>query len=425
MENHVTNARKINQWPLRPGRCCGAAALALAGLCLLLQGACGGSHHPDPNVDPPHPPVQPDARDYVADLKGQLKTYGSTIAQDLASGNSETYYSTSYFIHGLAAGVQASADPDLAAALVEDCTQIIGTAQTVSTLGVSYPEFAPWDSNGRPEQLQTFQISGALARAAAVLAGNASLKARYATQINQMTAFLHQSVFTYWFDKQVGVYADPASSWSGGDVPWLPSNLGGWGSYPVWSDKASHFGMMSAWMYQATGDALYREYASRVARGFRTHLAKNGSSWIWDKGLVATDPSGNLNGSPDTSHANREPMMMAAMFDAGIEFTQADLDAMASTLLDRIWNGSDTDPRFTNYIDGGNQTFYGAGPWSDGVVFFGWNTLGRHSTEAHRIMALSYQYILKNRGLNPSLGSNNSPYGLISASGALALDEAP
>jgi len=212
--------------------------------------------------------------------------------------------------------------------------------------GITFQQLGPWDVNGNPQQLQTFQIGGALARTAAVIALRPEFKTRYSAQLDKIVAFVDQSVFKYWFDKTTGVYSDPTSSRLGGQIPWLPSALGGWGSYSVWNDKCSHFGMMAAWMYQATGSPLYLEYATRVAKGFRTHIPVQNGSWIRDRGIVPITAGANLNGSPDTSHANREPMMVVSIYEAGIEFTLADLQAMASTFTQLIWNQSDADPMF-------------------------------------------------------------------------------
>jgi len=163
-----------------------------------------------------------------------------------------------------------------------------------------------------------------------------------------------------------------------------------------------------------------------VAKGFRTHVTVQGNgSWIWDQGIVPIVAGDNLDGSPDTSHANREPMMVVAMYESGVEFTLPDLKAMASTFTTFIWNHNDANPMFTNYIDGGNATFSANQPWENGVVFPGWAMLGRHSAEVQRVVALSYQYILTQRPLNASLASNNSPYGLTEFAGTLALNEVP
>ena len=360
-------------------------------------------------------------RDYLADLRAQLVTYGSAISTEVASNDVGEYYSTSYYIHGMIAAAEVTGDTAIMDQLLGYVSGILSSAQPFVRNGTTYQELPPWESGSPvyPQQLQTYQISSALARVAAVINLNPALKAVYSTEMQQIIDFLDQSIFQYWYNKQTGVYADPGSSWLGGDISWLPVDLGGWGSYPNWNDKCSHFGTMSTWMYQATGSALYREYAQRIATGFRRHVTVHSGSWIWDYGTIPISEGGNLDGSPDTSHANREPMMVMAMHEAGIEFTVEDIQSMASTLVNIIWNQSESSPAFNNYIDGGNLGFVSLGPWQNGNVYLGWNALGRYSKPAERAMALAYQKMITSPGVNPSIAMNAGSYGDIEMSGTL------
>jgi len=235
-------------------------------------------------------------RNYLADLKASLASNAGAIAGEVASGDPAVYYATSYYLNGLAAGAEATGDTQVMDALVGYATQMIALAQPLVRNGVAYPEWGPWDGNGNPQQLNTFQGASALARTAAVIAGNPVFQARYSAQFGQIVAFVDQSIFQYWFDKHTGVYADPTSSYLGGAVPWLPSGLGGWGEYHVWVDKCSLFGMTSAWMYQATRNPLYQEYAASGPT----------SRWWTDAGSGMTAPS-RPPGIPTTWTARRTP----------------------------------------------------------------------------------------------------------------------
>lgn len=400
---------------------------------LALGLACGGSGSSTPTPSPtPAPTVAPSPTplpssapgDFVQALKTRLQTYGSTIATQVASADSPTYYSVSYYLHGMASAAEATGDVEVMDGLVADVLEILGTAQPLVRNGTTYMELPPWDANGNPQQLDTFQITGAIARTAAVIALNPAFKTRYASQFAQITAFVDQSVFQYWFDKQSGVYADPKSSRLGGQIPWLSTALGGWGTYAVWSDKCSHLGMMATWMFQATGNPLYREYAQRVAQGFRDHVVMQDGCLLWDKGIIPYDYDGNFGASPDTSHANREPMMAVAMYEAGIEFQAADLQGLTQTFLRLIWNQSETDIRFANYIDGGNAAFRTTPAWGNGAVYLGWAMLGRYSPQAQRLLILTDRAIQTQQPLNPSLAYNASSYGRIELAGTLARNAA-
>ena len=363
-------------------------------------------------------------RNHLADLKASLAAASGAIASEVLSGDPSTYYSTSYVLHGLAAAAEASGDTAVMDTLVGYINQMIDRAQPLVRNGVTYQQWGPWDANGNPQQLNTFQSTVPLARTAAVIAGNPAFRTRYAASFNRIVAYVDQSIFKFWFDKQTGIYADPTSTRLGGIVPWLALARGGWGSYPVWSDKCSHFGAMSAWMYRATRNPLYLEYATRIAEDFKTHVTVVNGCWIWDFGTVPVAAGANQDGSPDTSHANREPMMAAAMYEAGITFKLADLQGMAATLTTRIWNQSTTSPMFANYISGGNERAGTKPPWSNGNIYLGWNMLGRYAPAAARVIALFDQALQVQTGGtgNPSLASANTMYGLIEMAGTQALN---
>ena len=372
-------------------------------------------------------------RNYFADVKAQLSTYSSAIGNEVVSGDSRTYYYTSYYLHGMAAAADASGDTAIMDQLIGYINQMIAQAKPLVRNGITYQEFGPWGPDGNPWLLYTFQVTSALARTAAIIRTNPAFSNLYATQANTIIAFVNQSIYQYWFDKNVGIYADPSSSWLGGDIPWVTYDQGRHGSgYTVWNDKCSHFGAMSAWMYQATGNPLYMEYATRIATSFKTHVTvQSNGSWIWDQGIIdATVDDGNyadnLNGSPDTSHANREPMMAVAMYEAGIVFTLADLQAMALTLTGTIWNQSTSNPMFANYINGGNQGFSGhTGAGENGYVYLGWNMLGKYSAQAQYVLAIFWNAVLTQSRQNASEVGNGTSYALVEMPGTLARNLAP
>ncbi len=372
-------------------------------------------------------------RDYIADLKTYLATYRTAIDNEIGPAgtppDSGTFYYTSYYLHGLAAGAEASGDTALMDTLLGFIDRMIAHARPLVVDGITYQQWGEWDENGRPKQLNCFQGMGPLARTAAVIANHPAFRTRYAAKRTQIVAFVDQAIFKYWFDKKVGVYKDPTTTRLGGLIPWLPTTLGGWGSYKFWNDKCSLFGQITAWMSQAAENdddrALYREYSSRIALGFRLsrQFQQNGN-WIWDVGKWPIAQGDNLTGVPDTSHANREPMMVVAMAEAGIEFTQEEIRAMAKTLVNSIWNGDTSDPKFANYIDGQNLAYRTAPPWANGIIYHGWDMVGKYSAEALRVLAITHNRIITRKpsdpAFNPSLGANASSYGRMMLAGTLA-----
>lgn len=352
-------------------------------------------------------------RDYLADLRSHLSRYQLDMDREAGSGDASVYYRTSYYLHGILGAAEASGDPLWMDRLVDLEERMVVRARPLVRGGVTYQEWGPWDANGNPPQLDTFQALGALARTAAVIARQPAYRNRYRAQGQRIAAFVDQAVFGYWFDKTRGVYKDPGGSRLGGQVPWLPVSLGGWGSYPDWNDKCSHFGMIATWMYQATGKPIYKEYAQRVAKAFRGHLQESEGCLIWDLGRLRGQ------GSPDTSHANREAMMLVAFHEAGIDFSLAEIRKVAATLTRRIWNRDLDRPRFANFIDGGNGPFGGLGPGQNGNVYLGWAMLGRYSAQAQQILATVYHRVQQD-GSDPAQAQNATPYARVQFAGTLA-----
>ena len=403
----------------------------LAGLLVPLL-ACGGGSSPAPVLStPPVPPVPPVARDYVADLKSYVKTNSATITADIASNDVGVYYGDTYYLMGMAAAAEASGDTAIMDALLGYTSQIMALAKPLVLNGVSCPQLGPLASDGKPQQSLTFLIAGTLARTAAVITKRPEFSTTYQAQAAQLVAFVDQSIFKYWFDKTNGVYADPSSPWPAGDIPWVSTALGGWGEYDYFAIPAMHYGIISAWMYQATGNALYLDAATRLAQDFKTnHLVAANGAYQWDVGKYGFESPDNQADCQDTSHANRVPMMMQAMYENGIVFTKADMDLLAGTLLQIIWNQDGNSPLFANYINGSNlpyRTF--TTPGSNGLIYDGWAMLGRDSTEVQTLVEVCYQdiasYTWQSPPLNASLNDNSSTYGLMELSGTLALNAAP
>ena len=360
-------------------------------------------------------------RNYLADLKGYLNTYKADITADIATNNIATYYSDSYYLLGLAAAADATGDATLMAACVGYAQQIMALAQPLVNNGVSTPQLGPLVS-GAPQQSYAFFVGGALARIASVIVRNPAFNATYGAQATQMTTFVQQSVFQYWFDKNTGVYADPGSPYPCGCIPWCSSALGGWGSYAYFPQQVMLFSLCSTWMYEATGNALYLDASTRCAQQFKTaDLQVVNGYYLWDLGRYTFETPDNTNGSQDTSHANRVPMMMQAMYENNIVFTATDMTMLAGGLINSIWNQSETSPMFANYIDGGNTAYRTVTtPGANGLVYHGWDVLGRNSIEAQRVMAITYNFLCTNPSLNATISANYSSYGLMEMSGLLA-----
>jgi hypothetical protein len=334
--------------------------------------------------------------------------YADDIESQSKSGEGYTYYNTSYYLHGMLSAVEATKDESLLVKVIHYCDNMLDAAEDYN--GDTHLEWQPMTNHATyglmPNQLTTYQGSGPIARAAEVIMSDPDFKVKYESDAQRYFNFLYGSIIEYW---HIGIYNS--------QIPWLPSDLGGWGSYTLWSDKCSHLARIATSLYKAFGDSICHDIATRVAEGFRRELEENGQGWIWDSDAVLGDfDSRNTVPYHDVSHANREPMMMVFMHEAAIEFTKPDLERMAATLTEIIWNGSLDAPLFSNYINGSNADYNNCGnSGCVGNVYSGWALLARYSEKAHQALS----YTLKAIDGGKSIGQNNSSYGKIALSGHL------
>ncbi len=363
-------------------------------------------------------------RNYLADFKTYLATYRDAIVRDVAKGDSGTYVGVGYYLQGLAAAAEVSGDTVLMDELVGYIIQMIEKAQSLVRNGITYKQWGPLEASGHPQQNNQFASTIVLARTAAIIEQNPVFKARYPAQFTRIVTFVDQSVFKYWFDKTNGVYASSTCPWPAGVIPWLSTELGGWGSpsYDYFVQHCMNLGIVATYMVQATRDPIYLDAATRIARQFKTnHLVATGGHWMWDEGKYDWEFPANQAGCLDTSHANRIAQMMMSMVETGIVFTAADLDMLARTFIDVIWNGSDSSPLFANYINGSNLPFREVtAPGGNGIIWHGWDMLGRYSPEVQRIMAITFQLIQTQPALNATIVANAESFGRVMISGTLA-----
>ena len=390
---------------MRPTRrCYGLAALLLANV--PLAAAPGQARGGSPT----------ETMDFEAMHRGYVDQYADVLESQTLSGDCYVDYSTSYSLHGMISAVEATRDETLLQKTMHYVDNMLSVARDLNGDGHlewGTQQFGPGQelSDGRPWQLPHFQGAGPIPRLAAVIMTDPAFKAKYEKDARRYIDFIRDSIIQYW---HVEVYDH--------QIPWLPEDLGGWGTYEIWNDKCSLLGHLVASLYRATGDTFYRDLATRIAQGFQRKLEPHGQGWIWDNGTIDIGYDGNQEGVPDTSHANREPMMMVLMHEAGIVFTRQDLERLAHTLTDTIWNGSLTAPRFANYINGSNKPYRRSEePSSVGNVYPGWALLGRYSAEAQEVLVHTCQAIQEDQ----TIGQNAGSYCHLALSGHLLRNSRP
>ncbi|HAM35744.1 MAG TPA: hypothetical protein DEB40_06625 [Elusimicrobia bacterium] len=330
------------------------------------------------------------------------------LQEQSSSGLSSTYYFTSYYLNGLLSAAEGTGSDRILERAIRAMDTMVSTAHDFQENGRTYKAWKPFfitpDSTlAHPSLHYTFQASVPLARAAAIIMARPEWRTRYAAAARRYTAFVDATVIQYWCRSQLH-----------GDIPWVNPD-----HFPIWNDNGANLGLITAFLYQATGDRRYADMARRIGRAFESKIKPAGRGWIWENQTIPigsdTDNTpgsvGNQAGVPDTSHANREAFLMMALHEAGIMFTQADLERMAATLTDTIWDRSSDSPSFANYLNGSNAPYrVYKEPGLNGSIYHGWALMGGYSPKAQQVLIYLLRASLKGR-MNPAIERNITGYG--------------
>jgi hypothetical protein len=330
------------------------------------------------------------------------------IKKQSATGESNIYYFTSYYLNGMLSAAEATGSRYILKKTLGHLDAMIATAITIQYKGETFHVWGPFNVTPRdivekPNVHFTLQAAVPLARAAAIIKHNPKFMRSYGNRVGPYTDFVKSAVFDLWYKIE---YRNT--------VPWINVEY-----VPIWNDNATNMGLCALFMYDATGDTYYRDIATAVGEAFKAKLTPSGRGWIWESNTIPigsdTDNTpgsvGNQAGVPDTSHANREAMFVAYLYEAGLVFSKEDVERMANTFVDNIWNQSIENPSFANYINGSNRPYrVYMEPGLNGSIYHGWAIVGGYSPEAQNILYHAMKAIVRGRK-NPSLTRNKTGYG--------------
>jgi len=330
------------------------------------------------------------------------------IEAESYTGLSSTYYFTSYYLNGMLSAVEGTGDERLLRQTLRYLDIMINQSEDFTDHNHHYQAWRPFTVTPdtlvpEPNLHFTFQSMVPIARAAAIIIKTPRFKTRYGGTARRYTAFVDQAIIQYWLKNRLK-----------GEIPWINTD-----HFPIWNDNGSNLALTATFLYQATGDRFYQDVARKIGEAFKAKLIPVRRGWIWESQTIPigsdTDNTpgsvGNQAGVPDTSHANREAMLMVSQYEAGIVFDEQDLDRMAHTFTDFIWNQSASDPMFSNYINGSDKPYrVYKEPGLNGSIYHGWALIGGYSPQAQKILLWTLNAIVTG-AMNPALERNTTSYG--------------
>jgi len=110
---------------------------------------------------------------------------------------------------------------------------------------------------------------------------------------------------------------------------------------------------------------IFRERGDAMLRSFRRCLRREGAAYEWHYWDWVEEGQADHSAVEDTSHGNIDVGAAVEACRRGVVFEPADLRRLAHTFLDRMWNGSLTEPQIAGGVDrhpGDAQTIKG---WID------------------------------------------------------------
>ncbi len=330
------------------------------------------------------------------------------IEKESQTGDSGVYYFTSYYLHGMLSAVEATESEWLLKKTLRYMDTMMRKAQTIDYKGRAYKAWGPFvisphSDIPKPNVHYTLQATVPFARAAAIIRANSDWRSAYGDRAHRYIEFADSAVIQYWYLTQYNR-----------KTPWLDTE-----HVPIWNDNATNMGLVATYLYAATGNDLYKEVALSVGQAFQAKLSPWNRGWIWESHTIPigsdTDNTpgsvGNQAGVPDTSHTNREPFLIISLHEASLMYQREDIERMAYSFIDNIWNQSYDDPSFANYLNGSNKPYrVYKEPGLNGPIYHGWAFVGGYSPEAQRILIATLKAIARGKK-NPALVRNATSYG--------------
>ena len=171
------------------------------------------------------------------------------------------------------------------------------------------------------------------------------LQGRYEEKARSYLRLIEERILAkqerYWLEVEPGMggYRSTSSGWERYSNRILPHN------------QYLALGRAYLVLKDASDNPLFLERATLMARHFRRHLQETGSAYTWSYWDWVEAGAPDQSNVEDTSHGHIDIEFAVEAYRRGVVFTQADMERLARTLTDQMWNGSLDDPTVGSRVD--------------------------------------------------------------------------
>ncbi|WP_224247832.1 hypothetical protein [Hyalangium gracile] len=351
---------------------CGSLGRLVGVLALLLAGGCAplsGSDEPLPDVLPPSPPGLRGVEDWEQRFLEQWDfEHHSSFLPASTSGDSWQLYTLAYGIDGNTAMYRATGKIQYLDRALLYVDNVIDTARDSWSLPDSHfrDAYRGWASQhpetlGDEVALTESYCWRYVTRLLRVIRERPALygHTRYRKAYHRILEFTEKYIFDKWFSRGASSYIYRENTHMASHWAYIAMNLSLMSSDPTRQVRYQEVFHAINWHLPNHGSSLREQ--------LRPHPA-HAEAVFWDDAWGSRSRPGQ-----DVSHGNGVVAFITEARDAGMEWEDPDVRALAVTLDSVIWPSA---RRYAEYVDGSGD---GNGWFNDGFM-----KLGRYNVELQR-----------------------------------------
>jgi hypothetical protein len=322
------------------------------------------------------------------------------------SGDVRRYWHFAYLLDGVTTAYQATKDPAYIMKALAWAEAMIATATIVDSGGHKNWRGAwasPYASTSIAYQLDDLIVGQVLARVARDILVDSAVAGTYGNRAHAVYDFVNRNIAVKWLVARQGEWFFVHSAKSADRM----------------SNKVPLLGLILMDLVAVSPNTRYSDLLSifAAAHADRLQAVGNGGALWLDTAAPTRDGD-----SSDTAHGGIHVYFITRAYEEGWGVRLSHLQGVADLFTTILWNGSISDPMFRNYTNGTNGNFRNRGPWGNGFIVSGWQTLAKHDAAAKRTVASVFDAMMARRR-NPSIDYMNTVSGRIELAAHLMLAE--